>query len=385
MKYIISYLSVFVVIIFAAACSEIADDITTPQEVNVHQQGVLNSSSNNFHGKIVGENGFNDCQQCHAADFAGGTAGQSCVDCHSSIAVHQDGLKSPSSPNFHGKFFAPHGVKMSECSDCHGVSFEGSSLSPSCDRCHSGISVHKEGIKNPTSPNFHGKFIKAGNWNLEECSQCHSENYAGGLAAPTCNTCHSDPGGPESCNTCHGDFADANKIAPPKDLSDNTAITAAGVGAHSAHLINTTIGNVACENCHIVPNELTSSGHIDSTPKAEVTFHGVSGNGTYSSTSLTCQNTYCHGNFEYSKANAPAQNQFAYIADKMTGNNFSPIWNKVDDTQAACGTCHGLPPTGHIEASISACSVCHRGVVDNEGNIIDKTKHINGQINVFED
>ncbi len=25
------------------------------------------------------------------------------------------------------------------------------------------------------------------------------------------------------------------------------------------------------------------------------------------------------------------------------------IWNKVDDSQAQCGSCHGLPPTGHVD------------------------------------
>ncbi len=50
----------------------------------------------------------------------------------------------------------------------------------------------------------------------------------------------------------------------------------------------------------------------------------------------------------------------------------------MDGTQAKCGTCHGLPPTGHIAAPITSCYLCHQGVVDEMGNIIDKDKHING-------
>ncbi len=67
----------------------------------------------------------------------------------------------------------------------------------------------------------------------------------------------------------------------------------------------------------------------------------------------------------------------------MVGNNFSAKWNQVDGSQAECGSCHGLPPTGHQASTLTACVNCHIGVVDNQGNIIDKTKHINGVKNVF--
>jgi hypothetical protein len=55
----------------------------------------------------------------------------------------------------------------------------------------------------------------------------------------------------------------------------------------------------------------------------------------------------------------------------------------VDGTQATCGSCHNLPPIGHVEANITACSTCHQGIVDSDGNIIDTDKHINGEKNVF--
>ena len=76
-----------------------------------------------------------------------------------------------------------------------------------------------------------------------------------------------------------------------------------------------------------------------------------------------------------------SSNQFAYTADKMMGNNRSVIWNQVDGSQAVCGSCHNLPPDGHI--ANPNCSNCHPGVVDANRNIIDQTKHINGMKNVF--
>jgi len=74
----------------------------------------------------------------------------------------------------------------------------------------------------------------------------------------------------------------------------------------------------------------------------------------------------------------------------MSGSNFSPVWN-AGGQQAACGTCHGsvtsqgpsIVPKGHNFSEIIGCAGCHTGVVDNTGKIIDKTKHINGKINVF--
>jgi hypothetical protein len=46
-----------------------------------------------------------------------------------------------------------------------------------------------------------------------------------------------------------------------------------------------------------------------------------------------------------------------------------------------CGFCHGIPPTGHLDfgLTIQSCVTCHSAVVDVDGNIIDKSKHINGQ------
>ena len=79
------------------------------------------------------------------------------------------------------------------------------------------------------------------------------------------------------------------------------------------------------------------------------------------------------------------RNQFAYTAEKITGNSQTVIWNKVDGSQIKCGSCHGLPPKGHITANIGLkdCAGCHWDVVDANGNIINKVKHINGKIDVF--
>lgn len=356
--------------------------------ISVHKSGIIDPNSSNFHGKYALPNGFTDCQQCHGDNFAGGNLSPSCVTCHSAINVHQAGILEPASPEFHGKYQLTNG--FTNCQQCHGDDFTGGSISPSCVTCHSAINVHKDGIKDPNSANFHGKYLASTGWNLQNCSQCHGTNYAGGSTSPTCLTCHNQTGGPEACNTCHGDFGDPTKIAPPKDLNGNTLASFKGVGAHANHLYNNVLGNtVDCETCHIVPQSFNSAGHLDGNLPAEINFKGLAifnaaSNANYNFSNLTCTNVYCHGNFEYQKDSASVSNQFVYSGTKIEGNKRSVVWNKVDGSEAACGTCHGLPPVGHVDfGGLSTCANCHVGVVNSQGQIIDKTKHINGVKNVF--
>jgi hypothetical protein len=321
--------------IVLASCSDVKDDITTPSKISVHGASAMNPSSNTFHGVKVKESGLQSCRQCHSADLNGGTA------------------------------------------------------QVSCGNCHPAINVHVAGIKDTLSENFHGKFIASINWKLDQCSQCHGSDYAGGVASPTCKTCHTQTNGPEACNTCHGNFKNAAIIAPPNSVDGSKDVNDPGVGAHSTHLYNVSITskNVACMECHVVPTSFSSPGHINADGKAKVIFGSTANSGLSSSSydypTNKCSNTWCHGNFAFAKSSS--QYPTFYLEDKISGNNFSPKWSTVDGSQAACGTCHGLPPTGHVFAELNGCYVCHVGVVDKYGKIADKTKHMNGKINVFGD
>jgi len=247
------------------------------------------------------------------------------------------------------------------------------------------VGVHKDGIINPNSPNFHGVLIQNLNWNLKECQNCHAADYSGGITGSNCLTCHTQPTGPEACNTCHGQFNDPNIIAPNK-------------GAHYKHLYNNSVGKqVECIACHQVPSNFNSPGHIDDIKGAEINFSQLaltftnepttqdydSGlslftpNPGYNKTNQSCSNTYCHGYFK----NGNVDNVVSFTA----GSN-----------GAKCGSCHGNPTTGNPLPKISAeggthpnvtsCNTCHAGVVNLvNGNwvISDPTKHINGLLNIF--
>lgn len=262
-----------------------------------------------------------------------------------------------------------------------------------------GLDVHPQGYARPDHPNFHGIDMKRKNWDLQQCQQCHGRDYEGGISKESCNNCHHNQNGPEACNTCHGDFNNMTRIFPPEDLKENVSSEFAGVGLHEMHLASGSIGDVRCNSCHVIPQNIFSPGHLDSAiihlsygtflaqadSTAEVIFGDIGrrylqtgSEPVFERENYSCSNTYCHGNFEFLKSEAISLNQFAYESDRMTGNNITVNWLNTDNTPA-CGTCHDLPPKGHIPAEITSCYFCHGDVIDENGNIIDETKHVNGQ------
>jgi hypothetical protein len=390
MRYTKFYVLFIISLGIFSSCSDLKNDITAPANLTLHGLNVLNPASSSFHGVTVKDKGLESCKQCHALKLDGGTAMVSCAtaNCHPNISVHQNktDINNPASAYYHGLYLVTKKLKMSDCNQCHGSNYSGGIASTACTKCHTTISAHKNGISDPASQNFHGKFVSGLNWNMTDCKVCHGANYSGKVASPSCNTCHKNPSGPEACNTCHGNFSNLTLIAPPNDLSGNTDSKFAGVGSHTAHLSGAKSGPIVqCSVCHIIPTSFSAAGHIDNTPRAELVFKPISvyeiGGASYDFATNKCTNNYCHGGFAFAKANS--QYQFAYTADKIEGNNFQPIWNKVDGTQMVCGSCHGLPPKGHMASDLKSCATCHPGVVDQYGKIIDAKKHMDGKINVF--
>jgi predicted CxxxxCH...CXXCH cytochrome family protein len=197
---------------------------------------------------------------------------------------------------------------------------------------------------------------------LTACAGCHpgtvkpdgTLDLAGGLhmnGVP-------DVGG-MACTTCHGDATRAsNGAAPPKDTKGNTSTSALGVGAHQTHLNAGPLrGALACSDCHTVP---TSIPHATGT--VDMTFGALARTGNltpaFNATTASCSSVYCHG------ATLPG------------GTNTAPTWTKVDGTQAACGTCHGIPPPApHVQST--ACGSCHTGYTSTSVNV---ATHIDGQV-----
>lgn len=242
------------------------------------------------------------------------------------------------------------------------------------------VSAHPNGWLSKPSPNFHGIFIRESGWDLSNCQQCHGTDFAGGTVNSSCLPCH--PQTPEDCIVCHGGVENTTG-APPLDIDDNVNVSARGVGTHTAHLEGRILADgVECAECHTVPAVYDAPGHVDTDLPAEVVFSGLALNDGaqpgYSGSTGTCSNSYCHGNWSLPRSDSRFAN--VYSAETMAGSNASPVW--TDPSTAQCGSCHGLPPQGHVEYELNQCVVCH-STVDAEGNIVDRTQHINGQINVF--
>jgi predicted CxxxxCH...CXXCH cytochrome family protein len=249
------------------------------------------------------------------------------------------------------------------CTDtwCHGAASGGHAPSPEwtsaaalgCDSCHGDP---------PPAPHPQ----------MTECARCHGAVVADDGASIKDPARHVDGtidvDVPEQCTSCHGGV----NPAPPADTAGNTATTAAGVGAHQTHVLGTPRSRpVPCDECHLVPKKVLDAGHVDTARPAEVRFAGAAssfgGEPAYSNGS--CRDTSCHG--------AVFPN-----GDASGGTNTAPAWTKVDGTQAACGSCHGLPPPPpHPYAELNpVCNKCHQDVNADNATFSHPELHVDGRV-----
>ncbi|GAB4176762.1 MAG: hypothetical protein Kow00108_12170 [Calditrichia bacterium] len=330
---------------------------------------------------IESEFDLTSCQSCHGSDYTGGSSKVSCYTCHNSYP-HDKNWVSEESDN-HGEFLEENDFNLSLCSSCHGSDFTGDDTGVSCYTCHEQY-PHSNDIAQPGAERFHSYLIKAENWDLSECQDCHKSDFSGPTTSTNCLRCHNQPDGPFDCATCHGS---ATSIAPPQDLQDSVETSNRGVGAHQLHLSGLTyMKNVECSTCHNVPTKVEDEGHIEQLP-AELVFKNLASDSgkvdpIWNRNDMTCSNVYCHGNFTFRKDES-VSGSFAYTDSVMVGENPTIVWNVVDGSQIQCGSCHQMPPQGHIQ--LTNCAMCHGGGYNyNESNpdanSVDLDKHINGRI-----
>ncbi|MBS1516755.1 MAG: CxxxxCH/CxxCH domain-containing protein [Bacteroidetes bacterium] len=252
------------------------------------------------------------------------------------------------------------------------------------------IATHPDGWADQSSVNFHGKYINDNKqWNLKVCQSCHGKDYSGGNTGSSCLTCHTSSGGPQNCRLCHG--GTSGHAYPPKALNGETSVSYIGVGVHTYHLDSTKYSaKVACGECHTpFSGGFSDPNHIGNNPdgmgdinfgslaKTPTTFKGggINPDPVWDRNTATCSGSYCHGNFRDGNTEA------------------APVW--TDRNSVKCGTCHGDPVTGNPNPlpngnffhphypnyTIDICYQCHGSVIDASGNIINKDKHVNGEVN----
>ncbi|MBK5275272.1 MAG: CxxxxCH/CxxCH domain-containing protein [Desulfuromonadales bacterium] len=190
------------------------------------------------------------------------------------------------------------------------------------------------------------------------------------------------------CDKCHAGTTAAPfySTAIPKVTSN----TDAKVGAHTSHLTSTDslASAFACFDCHGTVT-LNSANHMKGTTSFSWSALAQTGGLTPTYSAGSCANVYCHG------AGMPGGD--------TSGTNRTPTWNvpflPATLTSAACGTCHGFPPSaasGHpavtipagfpTTASIGTTCSCHANI-NTSGNsyaiiFVNKALHINGTVDV---
>ncbi len=84
LKYILFYLSMMMVMLYVASCSDLDPYIPPPPYVGVHGEGIDSINSPNWHGNLVKQYNYNlmVCQDCHGPDYSGGLVNESCLGCH---------------------------------------------------------------------------------------------------------------------------------------------------------------------------------------------------------------------------------------------------------------------------------------------------------------
>jgi predicted CxxxxCH...CXXCH cytochrome family protein len=176
-----------------------------------------------------------------------------------------------------------------------------------------------------------------------------------------------------ACTACHGTsgftVAGADPIvsvAPPVDTAGSAS--SAAVGAHRIHLTGSALAPaIECASCHLVPTAFPhgpqKQGNVSFSRLATTEWAGPAiTTASFSTSALTCSNTYCHGNFR-------------------NGANASPTWSAAGSV--TCGSCHGVGPNGpggsHPTGVGTGCGTCHPGYTNTTVNL---ATHMNGVLNV---
>jgi predicted CxxxxCH...CXXCH cytochrome family protein len=366
----------------AAGCTDRRKDPNFP---DVHPDSWMEPASPDFHGARVLDVGAEACYSCHGEDASGGTRASSCFECHDRAAEcvtchggHDNDSGAP--PRDLSGNTTPDAVGVG----AHSVHVAGEGGFPGvpCGSCHvvpqtQGSPGHQD-TPPPAEVEFDTDvtvigFLPAWDRDAGTCSGvvCHG---AGNTTPPwteahafECTDCHGDPSRPLEPDV-------DPRPAPPTSLRGFSTPLLRGTGAHQSHVTEGALRvAIDCDECHRVPSSVEDAGHIeaDADYRAEIVWGALADAEGKAGTEPSyiggdnprCADVYCHGGgFE--------------VEDQ--GSLVEPTWTIVDGSQAACGTCHALPP----HDAFGSCERCHGSVVDADTTITaaGRSLHINGSI-----
>jgi predicted CxxxxCH...CXXCH cytochrome family protein len=340
--------------------------------------------------------GFQYCERCHGADFAGGSVNKSCFTCHTVNAPHSPKPWRTSAGSARTHTDTNTG-NAAVCANCHALGANLTSVpvptnlvpgTPGCFNstlCHAQVG-HAVGW---SSPDVHGASAKAApgaSSGFAYCESCHGTNFAGGSARSCLNTagCHgatvASPHSPAPwrsagtttrthtttntsnasvCNQCHA--LGANSTRKPvlpygtvPDCFNNSLCHGPEVAGHALPFTNPTVHGptakadlIYCEGCHANP----STGGPGSNPRFNVPIGSLASG---------CEGGSCHiTNTAHPK---PWSANNAYATSHQSAGNMAN----------ACVLCHGATLTGGIgpacyptchtagsPLTLTNCTSCH--------------------------
>ncbi len=395
----------------------------------VHAPGIVDPRSPAFHGtllrasrwaEMLDPNNDNACGECHAGTLSappgvtlpapGATA---CTSCHAEPGgvlacgtCHGDGTREYPPRDL---CFFPGDAKTAGAHAAHVESSVDRLGGYACSTCHpvpeatppedviSGL--HGNGS---VDVSFNQALIQ-GEASFDATTQvcavaCH--DAGGHLLRPAwsdpnpvgCNDCHLSPPANHFPGPCTGCHAEANATGTALsggplhldgrvELGDGSGLCGACHGsgsspwpstfAHPGHQSPTITVPVACSDCHPVPEAILSPGHLDGVVQVEFSGRATERGAEPAWNGASCTNTACHG---------------ANLTDPPA---VIPAWTDPSGAAAACGACHGIPPTQHTTALDCNRSECHgseisltnAGIPVISSSTAALTLHINGVIN----
>ena len=288
-----------------------------------------------------------ECQQCHGADYAGGSHEQpACSNCHSyphtTAEWYQPQAVGQSLTQRHGIEIANRTVAITSCarSHCHKVAggVPATTNGPVCTICHA-VYPHPANWRDASR---HGNMAFDRETRRLDCatSNCHGTDFRNGLA-PSCLTCHEFPhpstwttpgtqttNASSRSNDFHGDVFIRKEKAARTSNTQNIACGAAGSCHGPDPTYDRTVNGVNCNTCH---QSQTIGGlvlHQDfSLPWGEADAHGKYFSTLQQWTSAT-DNAVCW------KCHGPLDAFRNYATTR-------PPWGA---TQSDCYTCHPYYP-----------------------------------------
>jgi predicted CxxxxCH...CXXCH cytochrome family protein len=123
----------FVLLVAGTALFLSCSENRTSTGYQVHSPGWNKPGSEDFHGNQGRATASESCAGCHGTDFSGGRSRVSCYTCH---AGYPHPNISTGSAAAHAEVIAAADWNLRKCTECHGADFAGGSSGVSCLQCH---------------------------------------------------------------------------------------------------------------------------------------------------------------------------------------------------------------------------------------------------------